>query len=319
MIKNILIFLTLSLSIYSCDTTKDYTQWVDPFIGTGGHGHTYPGAQVPFGMVQLSPDTRNDESWDGCGGYHHSDSSIIGFSHTHLSGTGVSDYGDILLIPITREINLNSGTSQKPDSGYRSRFSHESESAELGYYSVFLDDYQVKVELSATERVGFHRYTFSETGDVNILLDLIHRDPVIDSEIEITGPNTIQGKRRSKYWAGDQHLFFAIEFSKPFNSTTIYKNQTKIASSQKAKGKKLHSTALFSVEESEQLEIKVALSAVSAEGARKNLEQESAHIDFDKARQLASTKWNNSLSKIEVEGGSAKEKESSIQLFIIHC
>lgn len=308
MIKNILIFLTLSLSIYSCDTTKDYTQWVDPFIGTGGHGHTYPGAQVPFGMVQLSPDTRNDESWDGCGGYHHSDSSIIGFSHTHLSGTGVSDYGDILLIPITREINLNSGTSQKPDSGYRSRFSHESESAELGYYSVFLDDYQVKVELSATERVGFHRYTFSETGDVNILLDLIHRDPVIDSEIEITGPNTIQGKRRSKYWAGDQHLFFAIEFSKPFNSTTIYKNQTKIASSQKAKGKKLHSTALFSVEESEQLEIKVALSAVSAEGARKNLEQESAHIDFDKARQLASTKWNNSLSKIEVEGGSAKEK-----------
>ncbi|RXQ96253.1 glycoside hydrolase family 92 protein [Ancylomarina salipaludis] len=308
MIKNILIFLALSLSIYSCHTAKDYTQWVDPFIGTGGHGHTYPGAQVPFGMVQLSPDTRNDESWDGCGGYHYSDSSIIGFSHTHLSGTGVSDYGDILLMPITGKVDLNSGTSQKPDSGYRSRFSHENETATPGYYSVFLDDYQVKAELTATERVGFHRYTFTQTGDINILLDLIHRDPVIDSEIEITGPKTIQGKRRSKYWAGDQHLFFAIEFSKPFNATKIFDNQNETASSQSIKGKKLQATALFSVKEGEQLEIKVALSAVSAEGARKNLEHESAKLDFDKARQLASTKWNKSLSKIEVEGGSIKEK-----------
>ncbi|MCZ4694716.1 glycoside hydrolase family 92 protein [Ancylomarina euxinus] len=309
MIKNILIFLTLSISIYSCDTEKDYTKWVDPFIGTGGHGHTYPGAQVPFGMVQLSPDTRNDESWDGCGGYHYSDSSIIGFSHTHLSGTGVSDYGDVLLIPITGKLNLNSGTSQNPDSGYRSRFSHETETATPGYYSVFLDDYQVKAEMTATERIGFHRYTFTKTGNVNVLLDLIHRDPVIDSEIEVTGPKTIQGKRRSKYWAGDQQLFFAIEFSKPFNSTKIFKDREETSSSKNAKGKQLQSTALFSVKKGEQLEVKVALSAVSAEGARKNLEEEeSANLNFDKAKQLASTKWNKSLSKIEVEGGSAKEK-----------
>ena len=261
--KRILPILLLVFLICSCNTDKDFTKWVDPFIGTGGHGHTYPGAQVPFGMVQLSPDTRNDESWDGCGGYHYSDSSIIGFSHTHLSGTGVSDYGDVLLIPITGKLNLNSGTSENPDEGYRSHFSHETEMASPGYYSVFLDDYQVKAELTATERVGFHRYTFSETGDVNILLDLIHRDPVIDSEIEVTGSKSIQGKRRSKYWAGDQHLFFAIEFSKPFNSTKIYKDRKETVSLTSGKGQKLQSTVLFSVHKGEQLEIKVALSSVS--------------------------------------------------------
>lgn len=306
--KRILPILLLVFLISSCNTDKDFTQWVDPFIGTGGHGHTYPGAQVPFGMVQLSPDTRNDESWDGCGGYHYSDSSIIGFSHTHLSGTGVSDYGDVLLMPITGKLDLNSGTSENPDEGYRSHFSHETEMASPGYYSVFLDDYQVKAELTATERVGFHRYTFSETGDVNILLDLIHRDPVIDSEIEVTGSKSIQGKRRSKYWAGDQHLFFAIEFSKPFNSTKIYKDRKETAFHTRGKGQKLQSTALFSVHKGEQLEIKVALSSVSAENARKNLEAESIDINFDEARQMAGAKWNKSLGKIEVEGGSSKEK-----------
>lgn len=308
MIKNILAFFALSIILCSCNTAKDYTQFVDPFIGTGSHGHTYPGAQVPFGMVQLSPDTRNDESWDGCGGYHYSDSSIIGFSHTHLSGTGVSDYGDVLLMPITSELKLKSGTSENPEDGYRSRFSHKTETAQPGYYSVYLDDYQVKVELTAGERVGYHRYTFTNAGEVNLLLDLIHRDPVIDAEIQFIGENRIEGKRRSKYWAGDQQLFFAIEFSKPFRSTKIFEDQKEIEFVQQVKGVQLQSTAVFSVERGEQLEVKVALSSVSAEGARKNLEQEAKNINFDQALQLAKATWNKSLGKIEVEGGTVTEK-----------
>ncbi|TAJ13508.1 glycoside hydrolase family 92 protein [Marinilabiliaceae bacterium JC017] len=307
------IFNVIMLCIFcgffsSCRETTDYTQFVDPFIGTGSHGHTYPGAQVPFGMVQLSPDTRNDESWDGCGGYHYSDSSIIGFSHTHLSGTGVSDYGDILLMPVTGDLVLEPGTSEKPETGYRSVFTHETEQAEPGYYSVFLDDYRVKAELTAGKRVGYHRYTFSDAGEVNILLDLIHRDPVMAAQVEITGPTTIQGERRSKYWAGDQRLFFAIEFSKPFQSITTYEAKKKLAASALVKGKALQSVALFHVAEGEQLEVKVALSTVSADGALANLQHEATGVSFNQARQMATETWNKSLGKIEVEGGSLKEK-----------
>jgi len=306
--RNFISILVLSMILYSCDTKKDYTQYVDPFIGTGAHGHTYPGAQVPFGMVQLSPDTRNDESWDGCGGYHYSDSSIIGFSHTHLSGTGVSDYGDVLLLPITGKVNLNSGTSKNPDAGYRSRFSHDSESAEPGYYSVYLDDYKVKVELTAGNRVGYHKYTFDEEGEGKILLDLIHRDPVIDSEIKLIGEKRIVGKRRSKYWAGDQQLFFAIEFSKAFQLVELFNAKQKKESAEQIKGTQLQSLVFFDVEKGEAIELKVALSNVSAEGALKNLEKESEEVNFDKARKSAKAIWKKSLGKIEVEGGSVQEK-----------
>ncbi|MCT4601621.1 MAG: GH92 family glycosyl hydrolase [Marinifilum sp.] len=306
----VIVFLTILAAIISCSESKNYTQYVDPFIGTGAHGHTYPGAQVPFGMVQLSPDTRNDESWDGCGGYHYSDSSIIGFSHTHLSGTGVSDYGDVLLMPITGKVNLNSGTSKKPDAGYRSRFSHNSESAEPGYYSVYLDDYKVKVELTSGNRVGYHKYTFDQEGNVNLLLDLIHRDPVIESEINIVGNTRIEGKRRSKYWAGDQQLFFAIEFSKPFTSAKIFENKKELESVSEARGKQLQSIAVMDISAGEAIELKVALSNVSIEGARKNLESESKGIDFDNARTEAKENWNKALGKIEVEGGSIQEKRN---------
>ncbi|WP_321279274.1 GH92 family glycosyl hydrolase [Marinifilum fragile] len=308
--RNFISILVLSIILYSCDTKKDYTQYVDPFIGTGAHGHTYPGAQVPFGMVQLSPDTRNDESWDGCGGYHYSDSSIIGFSHTHLSGTGVSDYGDVLLMPITGDVNLYSGTSENPDAGYRSRFSHESERAEPGYYSVYLDDYKVKVELTSGNRVGYHKYTFEEAGKVKLLLDLIHRDPVIESEIRIVGNNRIEGKRRSKYWAGDQHLFFAMEISKPFESAKIFENKKEVKSERQAKGNQLQSLVFFDIFAGETIEIKVALSNVSIEGARKNLQAEAKEIDFEKARINAKESWSKSLGKIEVEGGSEKERRN---------
>ena len=159
---------------------------VNPFIGTGGHGHTYPGATLPFGMVQLSPDSRI-EGWDGCGGYHYSDSVIYGFSHTHLSGTGVSDYGDILFAPTVGDIIYNNGADEKP--GYSSRFSHDKEIAEAGFYQVFLEDYNIDVSLTTSHRSGFHKYTFPKSDQSNIIIDLEHRDEVLESEIEIISNN----------------------------------------------------------------------------------------------------------------------------------
>ena len=174
------LLLLLPLSSFSQkNRQREMTSYVNPFIGTGGHGHTFPGATVPFGMVQLSPDTRLT-GWDGCSGYHYSDHIIYGFSHTHLSGTGISDYGDILLMPTTGEIHFDAAPDE-PDRGYASRFSHQNETAHPGYYSVKLDDDNILVELTATTRVGFHRYTFPKTDRANIILDLAHRDKVLDS------------------------------------------------------------------------------------------------------------------------------------------
>src|SRR5215217_3365418 len=195
--------LLLALSHAPAAQTK-LTGYVDPFVGTGGHGHTFPGATLPFGMVQLSPDTRLT-GWDGCSGYHYSDSRIYGFSHTHLSGTGISDYGDILLMP---HIGSN----------YSGRFQHRNETATPGYYSVKLDDENILVELTATARVGMHRYTFPTTDDAKITIDLAHRDKVLDSGLRTLGVNMVVGWRRSAAWAKDQVVYFAIEFSQPFTA-----------------------------------------------------------------------------------------------------
>ena len=213
--KKIILIIVLIFTLHLLLSSGDKYKFVNPFIGTGGHGHTYPGVSMPFGMIQVSPDTRVG-TWDGCSGYHYSDKSIIGFSHTHLSGTGCLDYGDILLMPVTGEVKLNPGTDEDPDSGYRSRFSHKSENAHAGYYSVFLDDYNVKVELTATERAGFHRYTFETGKNSHILLDLKHRDKVLDSYLKILSSTEIEGYRFSSSWAKEQYLYFVIKFSKPF-------------------------------------------------------------------------------------------------------
>ncbi|HET6992994.1 MAG TPA: glycoside hydrolase family 92 protein, partial [Bacteroidia bacterium] len=191
---------------WNVDSSRyDFAKYVDPMIGTAGHGHTFPGATAPFGMVQLSPDTRVDGSWDGCSGYHYSDSVIYGFSHTHLSGTGCSDYGDILFMPGNTYPMFDNDPEKKYN--YTSTFSHKNEHAEAGYYSVVLDKSKVKVELTASPRVGVHRYTFP-TNDSNwIILDLKHRDEVIASEINIINDHTIQGFRESKAWANDQKLY----------------------------------------------------------------------------------------------------------------
>lgn len=251
---------------------------VNPFIGTGGHGHTYPGATAPFGMVQLSPDTRLT-GWDGCSGYHYSDSAIYGFSHTHLSGTGVADYCDILLMPTIGE----PVTTSKE---YVSPFRKETEKAEPGYYTVFLDKPKVKVELTASARVGFHRYTFPKSKEANILLDLEHRDEVLDAWIEVVNDYEVHGFRRSKSWAKNQLLYFVIRFSKPIDGAFTAAAEGEeitlvplplapktLARDQKSRvvGKKLKSNFRFRTKAGEQILVKVGISAVSIDGDRKSV------------------------------------------------
>jgi predicted alpha-1,2-mannosidase len=260
---------------------RDLTRYVNPFVGTGGHGHTFPGAIVPFGMVQLSPDTRLT-GWDGCSGYHYSDSIIYGFSHTHLSGTGISDYGDVLLMPAVGERRNN----------YTSRFSHQNEKASPGYYSVRLDDGNIFVELTATARAGLHRYTFPSTGDANVILDLAHRDKVLDSDLKVTGSTTVIGWRRSQAWARDQIVYFAIEFSQPFK---------------KHEFDELRASFSFDARNSKPILVRVGISAVSTEGALRNLRAEIDHWDFDRVRSDAVAAWNRELSKITVGGGTDTE------------
>jgi len=256
---------------------RDLTRYVNPFIGTGGHGHTFPGAIVPFGMVQLSPDTRLT-GWDGCSGYHYSDSIIYGFSHTHLSGTGISDYGDILLLP---SLKLAGSAA----------FQHRNESAAPGYYSVKLDDDNILVELTATARTGLHRYTFPRSEDANVIIDLAHRDKVIDSDLRVTSKTTIVGWRRSQAWAKDQIVYFAAEFSQPFTSYG-------------PTDRELRTYFRFDTRGGAPLLVKVAISAVDVEGALRNLQAELNHWNFDKVRADAAAAWNTELKKIQVTGGT---------------
>ncbi len=210
--------LTLTLLLATmAHAAVDPTRFVDPFIGTGGHGHTFPGASVPFGMVQLSPDARLD-GWDGCSGYHADDTRVFGFSHTHLSGTGVSDYGDVLFLPVLGmpQGHLSYGRSHGDGNG--SRFHKSSERAEPGYYAVTLDDARTRVELTATARTGWHRYTFPATDSAFVLVDLRSRDEVIASSLRVVDDRTIEGERRSRGWARDQRVFFVARFSQPFKA-----------------------------------------------------------------------------------------------------
>jgi predicted alpha-1,2-mannosidase len=292
--KKIIIFITIIffLILNSCGKQRSFTAFVDPFIGTGGHGHTYPGATLPFGMVQLSPDTRLT-GWDGCSGYHYSDPVIYGFSHTHLSGTGISDYGDILIMPFTGKLTMERGNAYDTSSGYCSGFSHKKEIAQPGYYSVYLRDYKIHAELTVTPRTGVHRYTFPKTENARIIIDLTHRDPLIDASLKIVNDHEIEGFRRSQQWAQDQHIYFVAQFSKTFSDSGI-------------KDHKAH--VRFQTHEGEQIVVKVGISAVSIEGARKNLEAEAQWRSFDKIKSEAKLLWNDSLKKIAVDGGTVTQK-----------
>ncbi len=307
-VRTIQILLILGLA--SCSTNKssiDYTTFVDPFIGTGGHGHTFPGATVPFGMVQISPDTRW-ENWDGSSGYHYSDKTIMGFSQTHLSGTGAPEYCDVLFMPTVGEVQILPGDENDSRTGYRSSFKHENEFASPGYYSVLLDDYNVLAELTATTRTGFHRYTFPESENSNIIIDLKNRDHVLESNIEIISDTEIQGLRKSRRWAKEQYVYFYAKFSKPFTSYGIAVDDTLVEGIQKAEGKNIRAFVEFQTKEKEKILVKIGISAVDIDGAKKNLEAENQNWDFEGVAENAREKWNNYLSKIEVEGGTDKQK-----------
>ena len=269
---------------------QNFHQYVNPMIGTGGHGHTYPGATVPFGMVQLSPDTRIDGSWDGCSGYHYSDNVIYGFSHTHLNGTGVSDYGDILLMPTMGEPSLDSKV-------YSSTFSHNNEKASAGFYSVKLDKNNIDVRLTSSTRVGFHEYTFNESGLANIILDLNHRDKLLEGRIRVIDDKTIEVLRRSEAWARDQYIYARIEFNVPVKIGKVKGENTKL------EGLYIGTEVAISfskhVKKGEKILVKVSLSSTSDEGARLN-SSEIKDWDFEKVKQDAEQLWNKQLSKIEV-------------------
>ncbi len=291
--------------------TQDFTKFVKIAIGTGGHGHTYPGATVPFGMVQLSPDTYND-GWDWCSGYHHSDSSIMGFSHTHLSGTGASDMLDFLLMPGTGPTKLEPGARQNPGEGYRSRFSHEDEIAEPGYYSVLLRDFNIQAELGATEHAGIHRYTFPKSDSSHFIVDLVHsfsNTPVIWAFLKIIGNDTILGGRSMKGWAPGREIYFAMQFSKPFLSAEIVCDGKSLgASVRDAKGNALKCLVHFKTENNEIIQVKTGISGVSEEGARKNVAAEIPDWEFDKVRERAHASWNTQLSRIKIETANLRHR-----------
>lgn len=310
--------LFLLLAFAAAAQTRDFTRWVNPFIGTGAHGHTFPGATMPFGMVQLSPDTRID-NWDGSSGYHYSDDIIYGFSHLHLSGTGIPDGADILFMPTIGEPQFFAKEGDKSVNGYASKFSHANEKAEPGYYSVKLDDDGILAELTSTKRVGFHRYTFPKSSHAKIVLDLKWRDRVLNSQITFVGKNRVEGFRESSSWAKSQKVYFVAELSRPIRNASIQSTNSakqivydlqkmrKAKSSETISGNDLVTLLDFSGTSNQVVSIKVAISHVSIEGARKNLEEELPHWDFDKVRADAKAAWNKELGKIEVSGGTDEQ------------
>lgn len=307
--------------------------YVNPFIGTNEMGHTYPGATVPFGMVQLSPETDTIQYSIGqgyiinvyryCAGYQYTDKTIIGFSHTHFSGTGHSDLGDFRIMPTTGNVQLNPGTASSPESGYRSRFSHDTEKASAGYYSVLLNDYNIKAELTTSARVGFHRYTFPESNQANIILDMVsgiynYDGKVVWSSIRVENDTLVTGYRQTQGWARERIIYFAMVFSKPIRNygcrdegkvvyNDFYRKFNTTKDFPEMSGRKLKTYFCFDTKADEQILIKFALSSVSTQGALKNLETEIPHWNFDLVRKQAEESWNKELSRIVIEASDEKK------------
>lgn len=304
MVKKIIFLQFVLILFLGCTQQPGAGKHVDPFIGTGGHGHTYPGAALPFGMVQLSPDTRLT-GWDSCSGYHYSDNIIYGFSHTHLSGTGVPDYNDVLFMPTTGPVRLHRDH-------YRSRFNHRDETARPGYYSVMLEDYNVKAELTVSPRAGLHKYTFPASQSSNIIIDLTHRDTVINSGITFVNDREIQGFRRSRDWARDQRVYFFARFSRPFDDYGIAVDDKIISREvlEEREGKNIKAFVSYRTHALEPITVKVGISAVSIEGARKNLEAETAEKTFNQIRSEAHVQWGRVLDKIKIQGGTPAQQRT---------
>lgn len=289
--KRTLVFALLACAGIACTQSSDPLEYVDPFIGTGFHGHTFPGAATPFGMVQLSPDTRSGD-WDACAGYHYDDRTIDGFSHTHLSGTGCADLADILFHPTTREEVVRDGAFLEQPYA----FSHDRETASCGYYSVELPDEGLTVELTAAPRTGVHRYTFHGDGPRRVIVDLMHT--ITDERVDLRalrqeGASELSGMRRTQGWVADHQVWFWARFSEPFASVELLGDRQAVLTF--APG----TTSLTAA---------VGLSAVSAENARENALEEVPELDFDAVRARAEELWREALGRIVVEGGTREER-----------
>ncbi len=316
---------------------KDYTQYVNPFIGTSKMGHAFPGATAPFGMVQLSPQTNfevmfkddgsyNNETYEYCAGYQHRDTTIVGFAHTNFSGTGHSDLGDFLVMPTTGSLILDPIKTKDGNKGFYSSFSHDKENASPGFYEVDLESYGIKAELTASDRVGFHQYTFPKSEDAHIILDLVynvyhHDNKNVWTFIRVENDSLVTGYRQTKGWARTKKVFFAMQFSKPFKSyghkkyddvkyDGFYRRFKQEENFPEMAGKDIRAYFNFDTNEGEKINVKFALSPVSTNGALKNLKAEIPHWEFDKTREETKAKWNQELSKIEVTTLTEADKKT---------
>jgi predicted alpha-1,2-mannosidase len=302
--------LFILMVISSCNMQEEpvaqAVDYVDPMIGSGGHGHVFVGANVPFGAVQVGPNNIY-KGWDWCSGYHHSDSLIIGFSQLHLSGTGIGDLADILIMPFTGEPRLDKGKQEYPHGGYLSTFSHENETAKPGYYSVTMDN-GVEVELAATERVGFHRYRFPQDEKAHIIIDLKEgiNDRTTETSIRQMDEYTLLGRRFSSGWAKEQQVFFAIKSSVPLSNLILFEDQLPLEGNE-TEGIAIKGLISFD-QAPEKVELKVGISPVSEENALANIEAEIPDWDFDKVVADAREKWNAELSRITIETADISDK-----------
>ena len=300
-----LIIIIISFSFISIKP-NDYTKYVDPFIGSGGHGHVFVGANVPFGGVQVGP-TNFNKGWDWSSSYHYSDSIVKGFCHLNVSGTGMSDLGELTVMPATGELKINAGTQDRHLKGYASLYSKDKESASPGYYQVMLDRYDIKVELTATERSGLHKYTFPESSESRIIIDLGEgsADRPTDTYLRQINDTLFEGYRFSSGWASDQREFFSLVVSKPVKDFIIYNNGRKVKASEK-KGVFLKGFLEFSTKKNEVIYLKMGVSPVSSSNGLDNLMTEIPGWDFDRVLKDAEYKWNKELSKINIK---TKDKE----------
>ena len=318
----ILVSISLLSLFYSCSqgnskTEKTALHYVNPFLGTDFFGHTFPGPALPNALVHLSPDT-GTKGWNNAAGYTYQTNSILGFSHTHWNGVGMASRGDILIIPtVNNKLQITPGSEEHPEEGYRSRYSHQKELAEAGYYQVKLLDYNVNVELTTTPRVGFHRYTFPETNQARIIFDLGHQIGETQSgkenRLKIIGKNRIEGKRGS----GRSTVYFVAEFSKPFTYYGTFDNEFVAPESghgifpykNEESGNKIGAFFQYATNENEEILVKVGISYTSIDGARANLKEEIPHWDFDKIREEAKHTWEEELSKVKITTTNTDQKE----------
>lgn len=298
----VLIVLMVAGIFGSGCVSKKSVDYVNPFVGTDDHGHTFPGASLPAGMVQLGPDT-DIRGWDWSSGYHYSDSSIMGFSHLHRSGMGAGDWGDILIMPTTGKLKVEPGTKYNPGEGYRSRFTHKEEEASPGYYAVNLKDYGIKAELTVTERAGFHKYTFPKSDVSHILVDLEHGigDRCKGSQVKIVNNTEIEGYRTSTGFVKTQAVYFCAKFSKPFNSYGTWNEKNIKAGSKEESGTQIGAYVDYVTSGNETIEVKVGISYTSIDQARLNLDKEIPHWKFDRVKDKARMIWNEELGKIKAQ------------------